>query len=282
MKKQFSKLALLALVSVSLVSCGKNSSGGDSKSKSKDDNIINVSEFNQNQVSEATLEAVQNAFGNLNMTSNGIKNGDVFYHRNFLTPMDYTTSASFNLSVQTYGCLSFFGIEIAGDCSNPYQNVQNNYYQDIIDSGEHRTVKSISNSEVIYDQMEGVSNSYPTYKAYKFSKNSARYTSMLGLSDGSNSSNTKVSVASVVLSDGRKIQAFTIEKFHSDGKKYIVSPQLPLMANPIAVIDQYGYILKRVGAVGSNKYVQQIQYYIHSMSHDYTGNMIYQPFYRSL
>lgn len=267
MKTKIKNAFLMVAVSALIVSCGK---GNSSSSGGKGGDVSGVKEFTENTVSDVSIQTIQSKFNSLNTASNGAQAGAIVYH---VGPyyMGLGSSSSFNFQVS--GCLNLIFTQI-GDCNTGYS--AENYWRSIIDSGSYKVIKSVSTTSNSYERLTDVDGNDLYYTAYSFSKNASLYKSMLDLdssgSFGYGATPTKGSVAEVTLTNGQKIEAYLVEKF--DGYynyKYVVSPQLPLMANPVAILDRYGNFLGALKGVGNTR-IKQVRVNFHVIN--YGGQVV--------
>lgn len=268
MKTIMKNVLMLALV-MGLASCGKNSSGGGSSSSSTPvtnggDSTSNVdSSQNQNPQSISTIESLRQAFANKSM-SEGLSANMAVYH---VGPTYAGYSSGFNVEVS--GCINLI-FWSAGDCDGYSQA---DYLQDIVDNGAFRIVKSSGQDDLTYEKAIGVSGGDFVVRQKSYSRSSDRYVKMLGLDQTSYSgygAKSIVSSANVRLSNGQQIEAYLVEHFSGySTSRYVVSPKLPIFANPVAVLDSYGNFTGALKSVG-NTNVNYIQVNLHTIN-SYTG-----------
>lgn len=277
MKKLMKKLLLLAMV-MSLASCGNNSSGGSSSSSSPAPitNGDDTSTWNNDNVENDTsqkissIESLRDKFAKKSL-SDGISNNMAVYH---VGPTYSDYSSSFNFEFQVSGCINLIFWQ-AGDCGSSGYSTQD-YLQNLVDMGKFKIVKSISNDSIVYEEAIGTTSRDFVVTEKSYDRSSSRYEKMLGLnltSYGSYGAKSIVSAAYVKLSNGQEIEAYLVE--HFDGyntSRYVVSPAVPVFANPVAVLDSYGYFTGALKSYG-NTNVSLIQVNLHTIN-SYTGEAV--------
>lgn len=263
MKKLFRVIALGAMV-LALASCGKeNESGGSSSSGSSTQDWYNQGGSGENFGDYSQLKSYYSS----KALNSGVSNNMVVYHIGPEFGGDNFGGVNFNLD---FGfCFNLFG-ELKGDCD------QYNQGQDlgvIVDKGEYKVVRSSTSSSVNVDVATGSSNGVFNFVNASYTRNDALFREMLNM-DNRPVAKVVVSQAQVYLTDGKKVNADYIEYFYNDGsqevKGYIVSQELPIIANPLAVTDNYD--LTGVLSFSGSQTIRSVQVTIHDLQYDYMTN----------
>jgi hypothetical protein len=262
---------LLGMLTLSLiVSCGekKNSSGGGSSDK---DNKTSKNRpgFTNSNVSTSvdstktyTYSHVSNKIKNKSLTS-GLQRGFAIY---FIGP-EYQPSGSIGFEATGRFCVDFLGLYQAGDCD------QQSYYMDqqnlkLIENGMFFVYEggdsSSINYGIAYDSTDGEFDF--DYKVFTRSDDRF-YKNMLNLYSPNPEQDYLITGAEVKLDNNQKIEAYMVEYFDT-GTKYIISPAVPVFANPIAVIDQNGQTRGALHHVG-NTLIKEISYHVHEPQYSY-------------
>lgn len=146
-------------------------------------------------------------------------------------------------------CINFFG-KLKGDCSNT-QNDQFSYQaDDIIRKGEFKVIVNADHNTTSYNRAVGSTGLGFEFESKSFTREDLLYRRMLNL-DAKPVAKVVISKATlnaqVSTSTGTNstttINADYVEYFFSDNtiEGYVISPDLPMLANPVAVTKSNGY-----------------------------------------
>jgi hypothetical protein len=271
MKTLMNRILLLAMVMTLAAACGKNSSGGGGSSQTNPSTNWNGwdnNQYNNNgQQQQYNIEQIRSQFAAKSL-SDGLQNGLAVYHVGPHYSSSYYGGGNFNFQFQVSGCINLIFVQV-GDCgSTGYSNQQ--YMENIVDMGEFKIVQSSTSTQVNYEEAIGVSNEQFLVTQKTFTRNSSRYTDMLGTNGGviGGGFQSLVTAAYVRLTNGQQIEAYLIEHFNGyNTTRYVVSPSLPVLANPIAVLDGYGQFQGALKSVG-NTNINMIQVNLHQMGYN--------------
>lgn len=250
--KNLKKLLFLGTMVLALVSCGKEneSGGGGGNTPSTTSNIDN--NFGNQAVNFSNYNQFKSAFTSKALNS-GVTDGMIVYHIGPAFGGENFGNSNWDFNVDVGFCIDFFG-RTHGDCDN-YNNVPGDNLQGIIDNGSYKKVISSSGTEVVYDKAvsSNASNSGFSYERKQFNRSDEFYIDMLNID--------KKSIAKIVfkkatvLTESGSIQADYVEYFLNDADRtvlgFVVSNQLPLIANPIAVTKNQNFtgVLSYAGSV---------------------------------
>ncbi len=259
MKSKFN-LILLSLAILALSSCGGANS---TSSTSSNLSTVSVSSDGATTVGTSTnnfrtIEQVRAAFDSMSFKE-GLSQGTYIYH----VGSDYSTSNS-STSINISGC--FFGL--FGDCSNSNSSDITSQLEAYLDAGRMLQVGSLDNntSMVNLNEAIGVANNDFIFDSYVYSLDSFDYKEMLGLNRSY--AMTKLSSATVTLTNGTSFDAVVVE--FVDGvfrtvrsvKSFVLSTNVPVAANPIALIEsgfnERSTVRKVLKSVGSNIEIKSI------------------------
>ena len=262
--RNVTKLILMGVMILSLVSCGKkNESGGGSSSSSSSD-WYNQGSGNNGYGDYNTLKN----YYNTKSLSSGTSSNMVIYHiGSAFGGTGFSNNNSFEFD---FGfCINLFGV-LKGDC-NQYNPT--NSLIDIVNKGEYKVIKAVSSSSLTIDVANGVSGNSFTFSPYTFNRSDSLFREMLNL-DNIAVQKAVVSKATVYLTNGTKIDADYVEYFFNDTnqtvKGYVLSPDLPVLANPIAVTKNYD--LTGVLNFAGSKTIRSISVNVHDLQYDYMTN----------
>lgn len=273
MKKIGKKLLILGLLSTLMVSCGgKNSSGGSGSAGSNADHIQDNGDWNSesqgNSPSQGMVDisVVQREFNQKSFTD-GLSNGAFIYHIGpYYSANNNSNQRNFGFKIS--GCLRLFFRQI-GNCNGANGLGHQAYLESILQRGKLKVITGTSSENVSYKTAQSAGAYDFIYDAGNvISRSSNIYREMLGGS-AHTSYNSKViaSYAYVELENGQRVKAYHIEIFTAFAvKRYVVSPQLPIVANPIAILDDSGTFLGALKSVGDVK-IRRIQVQGHKIGY---------------
>lgn len=263
MKKSLSLLWLVLLV----VSCGKSKGGsGGSSSSSNTSSTVNAATGSV-VVSIANL---QNIFEDTPFDQEGEPGMRIYRYR----PSTNSTSTSVSY------CFNFFGIT-KGNCGSSTTNSINSYYQNLINNGDLMEIGALSAQRVDYRKFTSISSTgIIAYISYYRDRSSPVYKSMLGI----DATNKQFYVTNATVKDntGKSYEAYHVEVYDSYSydispdrfTSYIVSPELPILANPLATINSNGQVVNVVTIVG-NKQISEINAKTHAPTKDNNGKVLW-------
>lgn len=248
MRALFKQLPILVIAGALAVACGsgENSSGGGSTT------APGINGLPGNTVTQTTsyqsVDQVRAAFNSKGL-NDGLANGTEIYH---MGPYFNNSYGNGGINFQGGFCINLFG-QTYGDCQN--NNGQQDYLLDLLDNGVYKKVTAASTTAVSYQEPSGVSNqsgfwqfTYDNSATQSYSRNSQDYLKMLALDVPMNNIvESRVSPATITMSNGQQVAGQILEVVTgysnygqvsvSDIRRYVLSTNLPIAANPIAVIN---------------------------------------------
>lgn len=254
MRALFKTLPILVFAGALSISCGKdgNQSGTSSSSTG------GISGLPGNTVTQSqaysSIEQVRSAFAQKSL-SDGLSTTSSIYHVGPYFNNSYGSSSG-GIDFQADFCINLFGWS-AGNCDDYGSYGQNieNMLLDQLDNGVYKKVVSATSTsvsyqkptEVVQDNYGGWSYGYTNAQTESFQRSSDLYRKMLGLDiPAQNILDSKVSAATITMSDGQQVVGQVVELFIgssfngnsnvSEVRRYVVSTNLPLLANPVAVV----------------------------------------------
>lgn len=244
MRKLLKNLPLALMVAALAVGCGKdNASGGKTPAQNVEEGVTETINAAQNFQS---VEEVRKAFDAKSMDAG--QNLDVYHVGTYFGAV---TSSGFNYSANLSGCLNLIFWSF-GDCGGYESN--NNYMKDqmesVLDAGRLLKVVSSNGDSVRVKEATNVKSdlTYGFSSEFSISRNEI-------LADAFANTSAYVSQATIKLSDGREIKGLAIQ---SNRGVYVLSTNLPTIANPLYVnsYNGYGYLAK----IGSNVSITDIKW----------------------
>ncbi|MBT4792258.1 MAG: hypothetical protein HON90_11865 [Halobacteriovoraceae bacterium] len=249
--KNLKKLFLLSALVLSIVSCGSdNKSGGSGGGTTPapaapvapdwyqtDTDVQNLNNYNR----------LRDFYVNKSF-ANGLTDNMVIYHIG-RTYSDTAKSLS-NNNTQNIGlsdifhlgyCINFFGI-LKGDCANTnssYTATQTDLGE-IVRQGEYKVIGRRDHNQVDLSIAQGSDNYGFLFEAGVYDRGDNLYNLMLNLA-GKTVRRVVISKAEVYVTDANgnntRIDADFVEYFFTDSsiRGYVISQNLPSLANPIAV-----------------------------------------------
>lgn len=230
--KRFIQLLILATLVTMLASCGKqNSSGGSSSKKS-------------NQT-DWYASGTNNGFGNYDdlkeyytekSLSDGLPNNTVIYHVGEIYGANYN-NFEFDINFNFAFCIGSENLFGNDDACNSFGGNTTADLNDIVDDGEYKVVRNSTSTTVSFDLATGASNNIFTFANNQtYNQTSPIFRKMLNL-DNKPVNKVVVSKANAYMTNKGNIQADLVEYFFQDGsyEAYILSPNIPVIANPVAV-----------------------------------------------
>lgn len=270
--KFFGNILLISAMALTLSSCGKdNVLGGEESSSSSSSSSSSMKGINFKNYTE-----LRDYYNKKSLTA-GLADKDIIYHvgPEFGGQDFYQYDFDFDFDFDFGYCINLFG-ELKGDCADNQNN--NNYnldqFQAVVNNGEYMKVVERSSSKIDIDLATSASGYGLVYERGVFNKDDAMFREMLNLD--------KKAVAKVVISKAT-VNAYDekakknvnlvsdyVEYFLADGSNtvrgFVVSSQLPLIANPIAVTTNFNY----VGALsyGGRYTIRSITVNLHDIQFD--------------
>jgi hypothetical protein len=265
MKRLFKNLSVAMLALSLMAACGDNSTGAKSKKSS------GVSGFGNGQTGYTTqgenysnIDQIRNDYSNKSLAS-GIANNTNIYHVG--TYFGGQSQGGGQVGVSVYGCLNLIFWQV-GDCDEAGGGYDiDAYLQSALDMGRIWVTDSVGQNSVIVDEAYDVLNGDYLFQSETFDRNDDIYRDMLGLGRNDIVS-IKISGATVKLTNNEVLPATHIEYFYGTNytgytnitgiKRFIISKNLPVIANPVAVVNQSGYLTGYLSNIGNNINVQSI------------------------
>lgn len=249
-------LMLVAMIFV-LAACGKeNESGSGSSGGSSSDDWYNQDQSGQNY---GDYNKLKNYYNSKSLAS-GVSNNMVVYHLG--QAFGGTSLGSSSSSFEFGFCFNFFG-ELKGDCDQ-YTGGTNLY--SIVEKGEYKVVKSASAGSLNIDVATSVSGNMFQFTNGSFNRNDTLFRDMLNL-DNRAVAKVVITEAQVYLTSGKKIAADYVEYFYDDGSQdvdgYVLSSELPIIANPVAVTNNYD--LEGILSFAGNNTIKSVTVNIHDL-----------------
>lgn len=275
MRTIMKRMAIAILALGVLSACGENKSGGKNKSSHSGNIGIGTNGYTTQGENYSNLDQMRTAFGSKSL-ADGIANGANVYHVG--TYFGGSNSGGGQVSVEVYGCLNLLFWQV-GDCDSGMNDISS-YLESALNMGRIWQVQSASGSSVAINEAYDVLNNDYLFQPRTFDRNDANYRDMLAL-DRSDIVDVRISGASVRLTNNQVIPATLVEYFYGNNytgqmnitgmKRFILSNNLPVVANPVAVIDQNGYLTGYLSNVGTQINVQSIT--VERMHSVYYGNI---------
>ena len=272
MRALFTKLPLAILGLAILTSCGKDGESGGSSSASVQGSIS----------AGANIDQIRHAFNSTSL-SHGITQssdqnyGTSIYHGGsyFKVPSDSDCKS-----------VDLFGIDLFELCFGSHQSP----LERELDLYEIKQVNTASSSEVRFKEPVGLNNygqGYVYGSEQVFNRSNERYKAMLGLKN-QRPVEVRPSAAKITLSNGAIKNGVYVEYFFgtkqdnilnlTSKEAYVLSTELPVLANPIAVENSNGQVVGKLGKVGSLIVTQiKVLNYHYVQSENSWVNGFYQP-----
>ena len=275
------KMTLMSLLAVGLVSCGEQneSSGGKKSSNSFNE----IGEITGSGTNYNDPDQLLNTLRNRSLRD-GARINDPVYHIGSYFGGQSSQNISFDLGdlfdFNFSTCFVFNG-NASGDCNQNGQGLYGtqltNNLVGLINNGEYKVIKDLSDNAVGLDIADSVSNGQFSFNYTSYDRNDDTYKDMM------NSNNKAVRArimtdAQINLTNGQQIRGEYLEYFFEDGTKegYVISTSFPTVANPILVTrrDQFSGRDVVVGALdfmGANR-VRVVTATSHTINYDYQTN----------
>ncbi len=244
------KMPVLLLAAFIATACGKKDDSGSSSSSGSGVSSFNNG-INTSPMSQTNLDQIRSAFNGTSFAS-GLENNVEMYHVGPYYNGNYSNSGG-GFDVQ--GCINLFGWEV-GDC-----NGAGNMEQILIDQLQNGSVKKVisrSDNSLSYKEPVGVitQNGYSLFnyngaQTETLNRESTSYKEMLGLVNNTNIIKHYVHNATITMvrnNQQQSVGAKVVELIYgynngqfgqivTDIKRFVVSTNLPVAVNPIAVIN---------------------------------------------
>lgn len=264
MKRLFKNLSVGLLALSLMAACGDNASGTKTKKNS------GISGFGNGQTGYTTqgenyssLDQIRNDYNSKSLAS-GIANNTNVYHVG--TYFGGQSQGGAQVGVSVYGCLNLIFWEV-GDCDSNGGYDIDAYLQSALDMGRIWVTRDVGTNSVIVDEATGVLNGDYLFGSVTFDRNNDIYEDMLAI--GRNDLvDVKISGATVKLTNNQVLPATHIEYFYGVNytgytqvtgiKRFIITKNLPTIANPVAVINQAGYLTGYLSNIGNDINVQSL------------------------
>ncbi len=266
--KKLNQIFILGLVIMSLVSCGKDNQSGGSSSSSSSSSVSSSAGVNVQDYDELKERYTKKSL------EHGTSDGMVVYHigpyfggSDFYTPVnDIDFSDFFNFGY----CINIGG-ELKGDCPDNASYTNGGQLQDIVQKGEYKVIRTGSSDSLAIDFATGVYGNGFEFERVEYDREDKIYREMLNL-DNKSTYMVVISEAQVQLTNGEKIVADYVEYFYRDGslKGFVLSNQLPLIANPIAATNQHDLV--GILSVTGDDAIASVQVNIHDIQFNAYNN----------
>jgi hypothetical protein len=241
MRNTTKTLSVLMMAAFMTVSCGKkdNSSGSGSNA--------GISDYAQ-ATAYGSIDEVRQAFAAKSLADGAAVGTEVYHVGSYFGASN--SSSSFSASVSGCAQILFWSI---GDCGTNTSQ-QENYMLDKLNKGKYRTVTQASVDSLGYKIPDGieVTNNLVEYTYDEtistFDRTNSIYKEMLAL-ESNNILETRVSAATIKFQNNSEVAGQIVEVVYGNQtygnqtvtgmKRFVLSTNLPTIANPIAVINGY-------------------------------------------
>jgi len=235
--KNLIQLLLILAMTFALASCGKKDKGGSSSSSPAPvvDPIPTGDFYGGSETEFGNFDTLK-AYYTGKSFADGISASQIIYH---IGP-DYgmvLNGGSFNVGF----CIQFFGTTL-GDCEGMGQGA---ILDGIVANGEYKVVESASVGGVSFQEATDVVDDQFVFEPRTFDANSEAFRAMLNLGNEP-VLKVVVSQAQIHMTDGSTVTGDLVEYFYGTFgsvtgiDRFVLSKDLPLIANPIANFDAYG------------------------------------------
>jgi hypothetical protein len=265
MKRLFKNLSIAMLALAFMAACGENTSGANKKKNSGINGYGNGQTGYTTQGENYTSIDQVRADFNAKSLSDGIANNTNLYHVG--TYFGGNAQGGGQVGVSIYGCLNLIFWEV-GDCDSGNGGYDiDAYLQSALDMGRIWRTNSVGTNSVLVDEAYDVLNNDYLFQTVTYDRNDDIYREMLGL-DRNDIVELRISAATVRLTNNQVIPATHIEYFYGANytgytqitgiQRFIVTKNLPTIANPVAVINSAGYLTGYLSNIGNDINVQSI------------------------
>lgn len=278
-KKNVLALLLLALIATACGGSKSNSSGSTSDGGATDSapaaTTADVSDITSGEINvgEEIMHGELITVMEDKNFADGVNEGLKIWFR------DYTISSSYtSTTVNTSFCIqSVFGN--IGDCDTNSSSYSNSYqqalFQMMIDSGDLYNVLSSSRDSVTYEDMN--ENSFgvdPGFNRSSRTNTRNKYDGYYELILGKFSNDVHITEGKLFDRRGKVYRIFFVEIFNGTqhANSYIVSPDLPALANPVAEFRGSDLRLTRAVKLIGEIEVAGLNFILHRKN-DYTGQL---------
>lgn len=264
--KNLMKLLLMLAMTFAIASCAKEDEGGSSKAVPAppvvDPTPTVTDDFYSSSSAEfGSFDKLKDYYMNKSFDTGSV-DGQIVYHIGPEYGMQ-TSGGSFNFDF----CINFFGSTI-GDCDDVGNTT---ILQGIVDNGKYKVVTSANASGVSYNEADSVENDQFVFEPRNLDQTSESFSEMLNL-DNQPVIKVLVSKADITLSDGSKVNGDLVEYFYSQGgpenEAFIISKDLPMLANPVAIFNATGSAQGALNNVG-NKLIKSVSAMKHSVQYNF-------------
>lgn len=261
--KNLMNLMLIAAMVFAFSACGKKEESSSSSASVPVVNPLPTTDFYGSESTEfGNFDTLKQYF--LAKTfDNGVSAGQIIYHVGPEYGMQ-TSGGNFNLGF----CIVFFGQTI-GDCDDMGNNA---ILENIVANGEYKVVTSANASGVSYDLATDVVDGQFVFEARNFDQTSESFIDMLNL-DNQAVIKVVVSRAQITYTDNSQVAGDLVEFFYGSGgsisniKRIVLSKDLPLIANPVAIFDAYGNAKGALNNI-SNKMIRTVSAMAHNVQYN--------------
>lgn len=262
MKNVINFMLMMAAV-FAFTACGKKDEGGSAAPAAPPVTTqppVTTDFYGSEQEEFGNFENLKTYYLNKNFDE-GMSDNLVVYHVGPKYGMQ-TNGGSFNIGF----CIVFFGQTI-GDCEGMGNNTA--ILENIVNNGEYKVTTSYNATGVSYNLAVGVEDDQFVFEPRNFDQSSESFNEMLNLD---NQAVVKVVVtrATIQLTDNSQISGDLVEYFYgtigniTGVERFVLSKDLPLLANPIAVFNAYGQPQGALNNVG-NRMIRSVSAMAHNV-----------------
>ena len=262
MKSIMKRMSIMLLAFSVLSACGENKSGGGKKSSSVNGIGNGQTGYTTQGENYNNIDEVRNRYNSKSL-ADGIGNGTNIYHVG--SYFGGSSSGGGQISGGVYGCLNLIFWQV-GDCDSSSGYDISSQLESALNLGRIWQVQGASGESISINEAYDVLNNDYLFQNATYDRNNAKYREMLGL-NRNDIVDVRISNASIKLSNNQDVPATLVEYFYgtnygnvniSGMKRFILSSNLPVVANPIAVIDAYGAIKGYLSNVGNDIKVRSL------------------------
>lgn len=263
MKTMMKRMSIMLLAFSVLSACGENKSGGGKSSSSTSGIGNGQTGYTTQGENYNNIDEVRSRYNSKSL-ADGIANGANIYHVG--TYFGGSNSGGGQISGQIYGCLNLIFWQV-GDCDSNSGYDITSYLESALNMGRIWQVQAGSGESISINEAYDVLNNDYLFQPRTYDRNDAKYREMLGL-DRNDIVDVRISNASIRLTNNQVVPATLVEYFYGNNytggnnitgmKRFLLSSNLPVVANPIAVIDSNGAITGYLSNVGNDIKVKSL------------------------
>ena len=255
MKKLFG-FTLTVLVAMGVSGCGKDNKTGSKNKTVPAGTTVNTS---NNPANFANYDQLRSYYESYSMSTR-LSSNMVVYHIGPIYGGDnlFNSYNDFNFDLDFGYCINLFGT-LKGDCGSNQSSNNSSSLSYFIERGEYKIIRGHAENNVNYDRITKSSNAGNDFQAEQYDRNNEVYREMLNLS-GDPVDKIVITKADVQVSERdsngnfktdsngnlivKTIKADYVEYFFTNKpmEGYVISNELPLVANPIARTREHEFI----------------------------------------